>query len=292
MPTTDATYIPVAGGELHYQVTTGQGDNPIPLVLIHAGVADLRMWDAQIDALMPRCTIIRHDTRNFGLTRTTDATVAYSNRQDVRDLLDHLSIPKAVIAGCSRGGQIAVDFALESPERVLGLIPICAGLSGFDYAALQTPPEEVAAFAQLEALGDALSAADPTARAGMAEQIARAEAEVWINGLYRPDAKRASQTVYDYVYAICLAQAAREPLGTVIPLDPPAAGRLSEISVPTLVVVGAYDVKETLAVADFTAAHIAGAEKLVIDDAAHLPSMEQPDAFNAAVLRFLERVTL
>jgi len=58
------------------------------------------------------------------------------------------------------------------------------------------------------------------------------------------------------------------------------------------VVVGAYDVKETLAVADFTAAHIAGAEKLVIDDAAHLPSMEQPDAFNAAVLRFLERVTL
>jgi pimeloyl-ACP methyl ester carboxylesterase len=292
MTMTNATYAPVAGGELHYEMMRGTGDNPVPLVLIHAGIADLRMWDAQIAPLAPYATIIRYDTRGYGTTHTSDPTVGFSNRQDIVDLLDHLAIPRAVIAGCSRGGQIAVDFALEFPARTLGLIPICGGLSGFDFNTLPPSPPEVAAFEQMDALEMARDLADPTERDGLAEQLARLEADVWVNGLYRPPGKRAPQAVYDYAYEVCFTQARRgNDGGTVITLAPPAYGRLSEIAAPTLVIVGAYDTKDTLAMADYMAQHIAGAGKVVIDEAAHLPNMEQPDAFNAAVIAFLKTIT-
>src|SRR5690349_8638123 len=109
---TTRDYLPVEGGQLYYEVT-GAGH---PLVLIHAGVADLRQWDEQVAAFAPHYRVIRYDTRGFGKTRTEP--VAFSNRQDLYELLTHLGVEKAYLIGNSRGGQIAFDFTLEHPEMV------------------------------------------------------------------------------------------------------------------------------------------------------------------------------
>jgi pimeloyl-ACP methyl ester carboxylesterase len=269
-------FLPLDGAELYYEVE-GSG---IPLVLIHAGVADLRMWDAQIAAFAPRFRIIRYDTRFFGKTRITDPNATYSNRRDLAALLDHLGVEKAVIAGCSRGGQIAVDFTLEFPERAAGLTPICAALSGFDYEAVDLSDED-AVMGEMESL---IATQDW-------ETIADRSAQLWVTGPHRPADERPPQPVWDYVRAVSLDLMQRgDPTGTVITLDPPAAGRLGEIRVPTLVIIGNYDTIATRAVADALSTGIAGARKVVIEGTAHLPNMEKPEEFNRLVLEFAEQV--
>ena len=114
----------VPGGRLAYDVA---GDGP-PLLLVHAGVTDRRMWDDVWDGLARTHTVIRHDTRGFGETVITDPAVAYSNRADIVALLDHLGIERAALCGVSRAGSIVIDTALESPDRVSALIPVAQPL--------------------------------------------------------------------------------------------------------------------------------------------------------------------
>ena len=124
MPTLD-----VPGASLYYE-TDGHISSPAVL-LIHAGVATLRMWDPQIEALARGHFVVRFDTRGYGRTTCDDS--AYSDRADAIDLLDHLGVQTAAAVGASRGGRIATDLALEHPLRIVGLVTIGAGLSGFDY---------------------------------------------------------------------------------------------------------------------------------------------------------------
>jgi len=107
--------IDVPGARLYYEVA---GSGPA-VVLIHAGVANLRMWDAQVEALAPRYRVIRYDTRGFG--RTANEDVEFSNRDDLRAVLEHVGVPRATVLGISRGGHIAIDFTLDSPDRVEAL---------------------------------------------------------------------------------------------------------------------------------------------------------------------------
>src|SRR5205823_1427581 len=136
-------YLDVEGGKLYYEVA-GQGH---PLVLIHAGVADCTMWDEQIEPFSRRYRVIRYDTRGFGRTTTED--VSFSNRQDLFDLLRHLDVDRAYVLGISRGGQIAIDFTLEHPEMVDALIPVAAGLSGYQG---ESNEEEMQLFNKMEEL--------------------------------------------------------------------------------------------------------------------------------------------
>jgi 3-oxoadipate enol-lactonase len=265
-------FLETNGARLYYE-TVGQG----PAVLfIHAGVADLRMWDAQVEALADRYRIIRYDTRGYGKTEDTD--VLYSNRQDARDLLDHLGVDKAIVVGCSRGGQIAIDFTVESPERVAGLVPVCAGLSGFDYEN-HTPPNEIAAFEQMEAL---------EANGGSVEEMIELDVKVWVDGFYRNG--QALAHVRDYVRRAMGSAYAKPKYTQVITLSPPAAGRLGDIRVPTLVVVGEIDTVDTRVVADALVAGIPNALKAVIEGTAHLPNMEKPDEFNRLLRDFLDGI--
>ena len=110
--------------------------------------------------------MLRYDTRGFGESVTE--AVTFSNRADLLALMDHLKIDKAVIVGNSRGGQIAVDFALENPSRVSGLVFVAGGLSGFDKTPAdvnKTPTAgEKAVFEKIglfdENFGDRFNAAD------------------------------------------------------------------------------------------------------------------------------------
>jgi len=111
----ESGYLPIPGARLYFEAA-GEGH---PLVLIHAGVADNRMWDEQFTVFAQRYRVIRYDTRGFGKSKTED--VEFSNHQDLLDLLDHLNVRKAYLVGASRAGGIAINFTLEHPERVDGL---------------------------------------------------------------------------------------------------------------------------------------------------------------------------
>ena len=97
MPTRSGS-LETNGARIYYEAD-GAGD---PVVLIHAGVANLRMWDDQVEALRNSYRMIRYDTRGYGRTET-DA-VEFSNRADIAALLDHLGEASAHVLGLSRGG--------------------------------------------------------------------------------------------------------------------------------------------------------------------------------------------
>ena len=143
--TTD--YIRVPGGRL---LVVDEGQGP-PIVLLHAGIANLRSWDAMAPYLVAAdYRVVRYDQRGFG--ETTTEAVPFSNRADVIALLDHLGIGRAALVGNSRGGVIALDTAAEFPDRIVAVVGVGAGLGGYDASAT---PEEMAAYDAMDALESA-----------------------------------------------------------------------------------------------------------------------------------------
>jgi pimeloyl-ACP methyl ester carboxylesterase len=269
-------FLDVPGGQLYYEVA-GTGH---PLVFIHAGVADNRMWDEQFVPFAERYRVIRYDTRGFGKTRTEG--VEFSNRQDLYDLLTHLGVEKAYVIGLSRGGQIAVDFTVEHPEMVAALIPAAAGLSGYDQPLGDSDAvqQEAALFTRMEELWEK----------GAHDELQELEVHAWVDGPRQP-VGRAASDVRERVREMNAGAYNRgEPEPKPQPLDPPAAGRLHEIAVPTLVLIGDLDELATQAMAEYMAQHIPGARKVVFPGAAHMVNMERPERFNEVVLEFLDRV--
>ena len=118
-------FVPVQGGKIYYEV---EGDGH-PLLLIHGGLGSLRMWDEQVPAFSERYRVIRYDTRGFGRTETED--VEFSNRADALAVLDHVGAASAFVIGQSRGGMIALDLAIEHPERVDALVSVASGIGGY-----------------------------------------------------------------------------------------------------------------------------------------------------------------
>ena len=241
-----------------------------PVVLIHAGVANLRMWDDQVAALRDRYRMIRHDTRGFGRTET-DA-VEFSNRADVAALLDHLGEESAHLVGFSRAGSIALDFALEYPGRVRSLVVGAGGISGY-----QSPaglPEE--AFE----LPDRLERAKDWA--GLAEW----EAAFWADGPGQPAGRSGAvrERVHDWVLDNYHAEKVD---GMPIVLDPPAVGRLGELKAPLLAILGAFDEPGTSEAMRHLADAVPGA-RLEVFETAHMINLEQPERFNALLAEWLD----
>lgn len=263
----------VPGGKLYYQ-TAGAGP---AVVFIHAGIADLRMWDAQVPALAERYRVVRFDCRGFGRTRSEPVT--FSNRQDVADLMDHLGIARAAVVGCSRGGVIALDFVLERPERAAALGWICSGVSGWQPPDGLFTPEELAQWAEMEA----------AEQAGEWERVATMDVRIWADGPRQPEG-RADPEVRRKVYEMSLNNytTAMVPGLEAQPLDPPAVGRLAELRLPVLAVVGDLDTPDVPVAAALLAREAPDVRVEHFPDAAHLPSLERPERFNAVLRTFLD----
>ena len=258
----------VNGTKLYYEVAGGGG----PLVLVHAGIADGRMWDAQVDAFSAHYRTIRHDMRGFGRSPMVEGP--YSHHADLRALLDALGVGRASFVGCSRGGGAVLDFALENPGRVGALVLVGSAVGGFEFD--EEPPEE----------WDELVAAD---EAGDLERVSELEVRMWVDGPRRGPGV-VDPAVRDLVGEMNLIALKNEALGIGEELDPqpPAATRLSQIRAPTLVLVGEEDRPRILAAADLLEREIPNARKTVIPGTAHVPNMERPEEFNRLVLDFLQ----
>ncbi len=251
------------------------GDGP-GVVLVHAGIADARMWDPQWSALAAGHRVVRYDCRGFGRTDTDD--VAFSNRADLVAVMDATGVDRAVLVGCSRAGSIVIDTALEFPDRVAGIAWVCGGLSGSE---VEDTPEELAMFERAEALVQAKD------WPGLADL----DVALWIDGVGQP-AGRAPAAVRDLVRMMCLATYVQEKVeGQPIVLDPPAVGRLGEIRVPVLAISGDLDMAATAIVAGQLAAAIPGARRIDLPGVSHLPSLERPEWFTETLLGFLAEVT-
>jgi 3-oxoadipate enol-lactonase len=254
--------VSVEGGRLHYE-RAGHG---FPVVLIHAGLWDARMWDEQFEAFAEHHDVIRYDVRGYG--RSDVPTASYSDLRDLRYLLGDLGVTRCALVGCSMGAQIALDFALEFPGMVDGVVPVSPGLSGYVW-------EDTGLDALFQAVEGAVAEGD--LELAMAYELA-----VWTPGSDEPEVDaRIRAIAMDNVHIFRVPDAFAE--------GPPAPAlpRLGELQAATLVVVGEQDLGEIHAIADAIVALVPGAHKDVIAGADHLVNMRKPERFNRIVLDFL-----
>lgn len=244
------------------------------VILLHAGIADRRMWQWQLGALSRAGhRAIAYDLHGYGESGVPGGPFAHHDA--VAGLLDRLDIGRAVLVGCSFGGAVAVDTALAHPDRVAALALFGSALSGHEWSA---------AFGEewQRHLGDV----DPTDLSATAE----AEVRLWVVGPQRQPAD-----LDPGLLARCVEMDRRALAGEALlheadvrPLDPPAAGRLAQVRVPTLVAAGAEDLPDVRQLADRIAAEVPAARRLPdVPDAAHLLPLERPEWVNRALLALL-----
>lgn len=262
-------FIPVSGGQLYFQE---EGSGPA-VVLGHEFISDHTLWDEQMGPLSQRFRTVRYDVRGFG--RSTSAKAPFYFHEDLHGLMTGVGIERAAVIGASMSGAIATDFALAYPDLVWALVPVAAGLEGFDYSI----DEDDARFSEEE------SAA---INAGDIDRATELNVNFWVAGPRRsPDA--VDPAVREKVRAMQRAIFDRggNPLEYAGSLDPLPITRLEDIRVPTLVIVGEEDCIGVQKVSELLADRIPAARRAVISHTAHVPMLERPEEFNKLLLDFL-----
>lgn len=266
---TSTSFAETDGVRLAYDVA---GSGP-PLVLLHAGIVDRRMWDAVVPLMTDVATVIRYDARGFGeSSRPPDGE--FARWHDLFAVMDAAGVEKADLVGVSQGAETALDATLSAPERVDRLVMCGAGMRGWPFR------EELNARWKLEV--DAWERGDLD---GCAEE----SMVTWFDGPQRlaievdPAVRRRAWEMQRL--AIDLENddakaAAPEPL---------SSERLGEVQAPTLVAVGELDQPDMIAIAERLAEGIPGARHVVLAGVAHLPPMERPAEFAQLVRDFLAR---
>jgi 3-oxoadipate enol-lactonase len=255
----------INGTRIHYE-REGEG---LPVVFLHAGVADSRMWQPQIRAFADQFECIAPDMRGFGESALPPGS--WSPVADVLGLIDHLHLKPVHLVGCSLGGGVAIDFALEHGERISKLVLVGPGVGGVHFG-----PKYPELFAEAEA----------AEKAGDRRAIVEADARLWLDGPRRP-AGYVKDPLRKLFFEMDSNFDSDFDSAPIDQIEPPAAGRLSEITAPTLVVVGDEDAPPVFDAVDLLMEKVPHARKAVIHDAAHLPNLEHPEEFNRIVLEFL-----
>jgi pimeloyl-ACP methyl ester carboxylesterase len=214
--------------------------------------------------------------RGYGKSEPVEGE--FSHLQDLTALLDTLQLDEPLILmGCSMGGGLAMNFALAQPSRVKALIMVGSGPNGLE---LDVPTP------------DKFAEAEKAWEAGDLDLVAELETQIWFDGMGRTPAQvdpAMRQLAYE-MDRIALSNEAKG-LGKRLPdTEVPAVERLTELTIPVLVIVGGHDTPYIQAAADYMLEKIPSAQKAIIPDAAHLPNMDHPDQFQQIVSSFLDRV--
>src|SRR5512139_1589824 len=229
----------INGGKLYYEMA---GDGPA-LVLAHAGIADRRMWDDQFLVFAQHFRVIRCDFWNFGKSTMPEGT--FSLHQDLYQLLKTLGVAQVHLMGCSLGGRVSIDLALEYPGQVKSLTLVSSGLSGYEFTG------EV-----LQRFSEKMRAANERNDYDGALELV---IQFWIDGQDRtPD--QVDPRIRERVREMLMGRT-EWPIAEP-PLQPAAIHRLKEIDVPTLIILGDRDDENIAAIASLLAANIHGARKI------------------------------
>ncbi len=263
----------VNGAKLYYEVM-GAGH---PLVLLHEGIADSRMYDDQFNPFAQRYRVVRFDLRGFGQSDLPPGDEPVALYEDLYGLLALLGIKKTYMLGMSMGGAIALDFTLAYPVMVDALILVAPGVSGYDMTSFEV---------EYKAIGEEIEEA---VKRGDYERASELETRIWVDGPERTP-QQVDPVVRQRVYEMNLHNFRNMGAAEFPPpweLEPPAIARLGEVAVPTCLIIGDKDVREMLSIIDKLEQGIPGARKVVMRDVAHALNMEQPEEFNRIVLDFL-----
>ena len=281
-------YAEVHGTQLYFE-RAGSGR---PLVFLHAGIADHRMWDIQFHAFADTYEVIRYDLRGYGRSTLGEgidpARVArkgrpqdennYSHAQDLYGLLRTLELDQATLIGASLGGTVAIDFALEQPTMTAGLVLVGAVPSGYEFPS--DMPPTLQQFAEACQLGEM-------------DRATELATQLWFDGPQRQPGQLDA----------ALRNKVKAMMGDVLSgsiinfsgenaAAQPAVNRLGEITAPTLVLVGDLDDDSIQQASLLLADEIPAADRTVLSGAAHLPNLEKSVEFFQAVSDFLARTAM
>jgi pimeloyl-ACP methyl ester carboxylesterase len=253
------------GAELYYEIA-GAG---APMLLIHGGLGDSRMWDDQYAAFAQHFRVVRFDLRSFGQSSAPPDEFSYG--EDVRALIESLELAPAHLVALSFGAMVAIDLALTYPALVESLVLVSPAIGGAAMSA---------------AVQEQIQAADDAAERGDLDRALEIENEIWIYGPRRradqvdPDVRRRMTDMNR------LAWQRSEEGGEPRWLAPRAVARLSELTMPVLVIVGEEDIPDMAERAELIKRELPGARVETIPNAAHQLNMENPELFNRLVIDF------
>ena len=251
----------VNGTHLYYEV---YGRGPA-LVFLHAGLADRRMWDDQINEFSNRFTVVRFDARGYG--QSDPPTEAYAPVDDLSALLKSLEIARACVVGISMGGTLAIDFAAAHPEMTSALVTV-AGSPGW------------------QPYSDALVRRTLSYLARGADRGPAALVEGWLQDPMLA-AARSQPAIAQRVRAL-LTENVAGIMGAKFmrPPDIPTP-KLSDLKMPKLVMVGDRDDAEIVERSRAMSREMPRATLVVIRGAGHMVNVEKPQEFNRALADFL-----
>lgn len=259
----------------HARLAAEAAGDGTPVVLLHAGVCDRRMWREQVASLARArrgFRAVAYDRRGHG--ETLHADERWSQVGDLLAVLDRVA-PRApaILVGCSMGGGIAIDAALAHPTRVQGLVLVAPAVSG------EPEPPEVAA--PIQAWIDRMERAEAT---NDVDRINALEAHAWLDGPLAREG-RVGGDLRDLFLAMNDLALRAESRG-----DEAKAGsawkRVGGLRAPTLVAWGDLDFPRVVAACEYLCATVPHARRHVFGGAAHLPNLEQPAAFNRLLAEF------
>ncbi|ATL32122.1 alpha/beta fold hydrolase [Streptomyces formicae] len=236
----------------------GTGDDALPLVLLHPGVADSRVWDRVLPRLTERHRVIRYDARAYG--RSPAPTAPFSLVEDLIAVLDHFGVARAVLAGSSMGGATAVSLALRDPARVASLALVVPTVTG---AEDPLTPEFMAEVGGLARAGDV---------EGIVVMIRRVSAVLGTGD---------DPEVAEYLRAVVPAWLAVHP--HQVP-DPPVYDRLGELDVPCVLALAEHDQPGVIRVNETMAERIPGCRLVRLAHSDHFPTVREPDAVAEIIL--------
>lgn len=253
-------FVEVDGGRIYYEMT-GEGT---PLIFIHDGILHRETWDEQFAEFGRSYRVVRWDRRGYG--RSPAPQAPFSHIDDLHAVMKSLSIERAVLIGCSAGGMLALHFALDHPTMVSALVlvgPIVSGLSFSDHFTSRGGRGAPPPGAPIEQRIEYWTKTDP-----------------WITA-------PSSRAAKDKMRALLKANPTNGAGGQFARWSQPALGRLAQIKVPTLLITGESDIPDVHSHIGAIQAGIAGARRVVLPHAGHLPHLEVPQVFNAEVRKFL-----
>lgn len=254
-------------GELFYEIS---GSGP-PLLFLHAGVADSRMWVDVVERLTDNFTCIVCDLRGYGKSFLPDGSFSYV--EDAATLVRHISTTPVWLVGASFGASVAIDVALVQPDLVKGLVLASPAVGGF------SPVAEVLEFVEKE---------DELLELDRLEEATTLNVEMWVDGPHRSP-EGLDPAIRNLVYDMQLL-AFKHPEPANVVFEKPliaALARLTEIQKPTLIVAGALDNPEFVTMSRTLVNGIASSEYMEMANAAHMLTMEHPSEFADMVTNYV-----
>lgn len=257
-------YLEVPDGKLYYEVA-GEGDW---IVLVHDGNLHSVTWDEQFPIFSKNYKVVRYDRRGYG--ESTYPEKSYSNIGDLAEVFRQLNIDRATLMGMSAGGGLVIDFTLEHPDKVTGLVLVGAVVSGYGYSD------------HMRTRGGNLDPEILSDPAKLADYMCHKDPYTFYEGN-----REAKKIGYDYLMNN-LQNYRMDKFSLLKGPKRPALPNLKEIQVPALIIVGEYDIPDCHAHAGAIEAGITGSKRVIINKAGHIVPLEQPAIFNEIVLTFLE----